>query len=108
MKIKPIILTGDKHKEFIKIVAAQFRVFAEKEIELIEVMIRMDLFSPFHINKYTRAKIQKEANMTYGTLSTCLNRLTKAGVIARVNKNVYLIPAFRGLDEVEAVVFRMS
>lgn len=108
MKIKPIILSGDKHKEFIKIVASQFRVFADKEIELIEVMIRMDLFTAFHIDKYMRMKIQKEANMTYGTLSTCLNRLTKAGVIARINKNVYLIPAFRDLDKVEGIVFRMA
>lgn len=108
MKVKPIILTGDKQKEFIKVIASQYGVTADNELKLIEIMVKMDLFSAFHMDKYARMKLQRELGVTYGTLSTCLNRLTKAGVLARVNKNVYLVPTFRDLNEVDAIVFKMG
>lgn len=107
MKYKPIILQGDKQKAFIKVIAAQFGVSSAAEIILIEKMVEMDMFTPFHVDKYTRQKLQKECNLQYNTLGTCLRRLTKAGIIARMNKNLYLIPAFRGLDKVDAIMFKV-
>lgn len=108
MKIKPIILRGDKQKEFIRVIAAQFGTTSDNELKLIATMIDMDLFIPFHLSKHIRKNIQKYSGMPYSTLNTCLRRLTEAGVIARVDGNVYLIPSFRDLDVVDAIVFKMG
>lgn len=106
MKSKVINIIGPKEINFTKILAAQFGVYSEAEITLIQVLIRLDMFQPFHIDKHTRAILQREMNVPYTTMTTALVRLTKAGVINRHGKSIYFNPVFRDLAETDQIVFR--
>lgn len=106
MKAKSIILPSKN--SFISLIASQFKVTADKEIKLIEVLIKYDMFTPFHLDKYTRERIRKDLNVPYPTLNTSIRRLVKAGVLARNGKNFYVNPGFRGLDNIDAIVFKVE
>lgn len=93
---------------FIKLLANQFGVSADMEIEVIKVLIKFDMFVPFHLCKYTREKIRRELNCPYPTLNSSIRRLIKSGVIARSGKNFYVNPGFRGLDSIESIVFKRA
>lgn len=106
VKKKSKIITLKGEDAFIKLLATQFGITADAEIKLIKVLIKLDLFVPFALDKYLRMRLQKEMQVPYSTLSSSLSRLIKSGVIARNGKNVYVNVAFRGLDEIESVVFK--
>ncbi len=91
---------------YIKLLASQFGVSADMEIEVIKVLIKFDMFTPFHLCKYTREKIRRELNCPYPSLNTAIRRLIKSNVIARSGKNFYVNPGFRGLDDIESIVFK--
>lgn len=103
-KSKVIILKGED--DFIKLLASQFGTTADMEINLIKVLIKFDLFNPFNLDKYIRRRIQKEMNVPYTTLGTAITRLIKSGIIARNGKNVYVNVAFRGLENIDSIVFK--
>jgi len=103
-KSKVIILKGED--AFIRLLAYQFGTTADVEINLIKVLIKFDLFNPFALDKYIRRRIQKEMNVPYATLGTAITRLIKSGIIARNGKNVYVNVAFRGLENIDSIVFK--
>jgi hypothetical protein len=45
-------------------------------------------------------------DVPYTTLGTAITRLIKSGIIARNGKNVYVNVAFRGLDDIDSIVFK--
>lgn len=104
MKSKVITLKGSD--AFIRLIAGQFGVFADNEINLIKLLIEMDMFNPFHLCKYTRERIRKQLNVPYPSLNTSLRRLIKSGIIANSGKNMYINPGFRGLADIDAIVFK--
>lgn len=103
-KSKVIILKGED--DFIRLLASQFGTTADMEINLIKVLIKFDLFNPFNLDKHIRRRIQKEMNVPYTTLGTAITRLIKSGIIARNGKNVYVNVAFRGLENIDSIVFK--
>jgi hypothetical protein len=103
-KSKVIILKGED--DFIRLLASQFGTTADMEINLIKVLIKFDLFSPFCMEKHIRRRIQKEMDVPYTTLGTAITRLIKSGIIARNGKNVYVNVAFRGLENIDSIVFK--
>lgn len=105
-KSKVITLKGED--AFIRLLAAQFGTTADMEINLIKVLIKFDLFNPFHLEKHMRRRIQKEMDVPYTTLGTAITRLIKSGIIARNGKNVYVNVAFRGLDNIDSIVFKKA
>ena len=105
-KSKVITLKGED--AFIRLLAAQFGTTADMEINLIKVLIKFDLFIPFNLDKYMRRRIQQEMGVPYTTLGTAITRLIKSGIIARNGKNVYVNVAFRGLDEIDSIVFKKA
>lgn len=109
MQSKQITLSGED--AFIKLIASQFGLYAPAEIELIKVFIKFGMFNGFHLDKYTRERIRKELNAPYSTLSNSLRKLVKCGVIARQSshdKTMYFNVAFRGLSDLEAIVFKVK
>ena len=106
MKAKTIILPSKDY--FIKLLASQFNVYAEIEINLIKTLIKFDLFTPFNLCKYTRERLRNEMNIPYSSLNTAISRLIKSGVIARTGKNCYVNPGFRGLENIDAIVFKIK
>lgn len=103
-KSKVITLKGED--AFIRLLAAQFGTTADMEINLIKVLIKFDLFTPFYMEKHMRRRIQKEMDVPYATLGTAITRLIKSGIIARRGKNVYVNVAFRGLENIDSIVFK--
>lgn len=109
MQSKQITLSGED--AFVKLMASQFGLYAPSEIELIKVFIKFGMFNGFHLDKYTREKIRKELNAPYSTLTNSLRKLVKCGVIVRQSshdKTMYFNVAFRNLDELEAIVFKVK
>lgn len=106
MNAKVIPIKGNRQEAFIKIIAAQFNIIAPLELKLIGILIKYDLFSPFHMDKYTREKLRKEMECTENTLATCLARLHKANVLIRKGKTRWFNASFRGLDKIDCIVFR--
>lgn len=104
LKSKTIIIPSED--SFIRLIAGQFGTFADMEIKLIKILIKFDMFIPFNIDKHLRNRLQKEMGVPYATLGTALARLIKSGIIARNGKNIYVNVAFRGLDEIDAIVFK--
>lgn len=104
LKSKTIILPSED--SFIRLIAGQFGTFADVEINLIKVLIKFDMFVPFNIDKHLRNRLTKEMGVPYSTLGTALSRLIKSGIIARNGKNIYVNVAFRGLNEIDAIVFK--
>jgi len=103
-KSKVIALKGED--AFIRLLASQFGTTADMEINLIKVLIKFDLFIPFALDKHIRRRIQKEMDVPYTTLGTAITRLIKSGIIARNGKNVYVNVAFRGLEDIDSIVFK--
>lgn len=108
MKSKSIIIKGDKQEAFIRLIAWQFGVSADKEIQLIMVLCKYDMFLPFFMDKYTRIKLINAMGTNKQTFSTCLGRLVKANVIARHKKTMYFNTAFRNLEELDSIVFKVG
>lgn len=108
MKSKQIKLKGNKQEQFIKIIASQFGVTSEAELNLIGVLCRLHMFQPFHMCKITRLNIMKETKLPYATLTTSIRRLVKSGVIARDSKSFYFNVSFRGLEDLDCIVFKME
>jgi len=109
MQSKQITLSGED--AFIKLMASQFGLYAPAEIELIKVFIKFGMFNGFHLDKYTRERIRKELNVPYTTLTTALRKLVKCGVIARQSshdKTMYFNVAFRGLSDLDAIIFKVK
>ena len=104
LKSKTIILPSED--SFIRLIAGQFGSSADIEINLIKILIKFDMFTPFALEKHLRNRLQKEMGVPYATLGTALARLIKSGIIARNGKNIYVNVAFRGLDEIGAIVFK--
>jgi len=107
VKAKTLYLTGDKEDQFIKVLAYQFGVRADSEINLIKVFIKYDMWS-FHLDKYTRQKIERDLGVPYQTLATSLRRLTKTGVLAKNGKTHILNAGFRGLTDVDCIMFKIK
>lgn len=112
MKSKSFILHGDKHQEFIKVVASKFGVYSESELLLIATLIHYDMFTPFNLDKHTRQKLSSHCALNESTTATCLSRLVKAGVLGKQGgqrgKNYYFNIAFRSLDKVDCIVFKFK
>lgn len=105
-KSKSIKLKGED--AFIKLMAGQFGVTSDMEIKLIKILIKFDMFTPFAMCKHTREKIRRELGCPYPTTTTAISRLIKSGVIARSGKNYYVNVGFRGLDDIDAIVFKKN
>lgn len=106
MKHKIIPIKGNKREEFIKIIARQFGIIAPLEVKLIMVLDEYDMYNPFHTCKYTMAKLQQAMDCPPSTLRTCLARLDKANVLVRKGKTRWFNASFRGLNEVDCIVFK--
>mgnify|MGYP001617856650 FL=1 len=107
MKVKTLYLKGDKEDQFIKVLASQFHVFAEAELNLIKTFIKYDMWS-FHLDKYTRQKIERDLGVPYQSLATSLRRLVKAGVMAKNGKTHILNAGFRNLKDVDCLLFKIA
>lgn len=105
-KSKVITLKGED--AFVRLLAAQFGTTADMEINLIKVLIKFDLFNPFNMDKHLRRRLQIEMQVPYSTLGSSLRRLIKSGIIARNGKNVYVNVAFRGLENIDSIVFKKA
>lgn len=105
-KRKSKVITLKGQDGFVKLLANQFGVSADMEIEVIKILIKFDMFNGFFLDKYIREKIRREINIPYSTLGSCIRRLVKSGIIARTGKTMYFNVAFRGLDEIESIVFK--
>lgn len=105
MKAKTLFLTGDKEDQFIKVLAYQFGVRSDSEINLIKAFIKYDMWS-FHLDKYTRIKIERDLGVPYQTLATGLRRLVRAGVMAKNGKTHILNAGFRNLGEIDCIIFK--
>ena len=106
MKFKTIKIKGDSHESFIKIVASQYGIIAPMELKLIKILIDMDAFNPFFLDKYTRAKLEKAMECPPSTLSSCLSRLDKANVLVRKGKTRWFNASFRDLSSVDCIIFK--
>jgi hypothetical protein len=110
MKSKSFTLRGDKQTEFVRIIASRFKVYSESEITAICTLIHFDMFVPFFLDKHTRQKLANHSGLSYVTFNTCLSRLTKAGILGKAggerSKSYYFNSAFRGLDEIDCIVFK--
>lgn len=104
---KTLFLTGDKEDQFIKVLAYQFGVRADSEINLIKSFIKYDMWS-FYLDKYTRLKIERDMGVPYSTLATSLRRLVKAGVMAKSGKTHILNAGFRGLKDIDCIMFKIA
>ena len=103
-KSKIILLNGPD--AFIRLLAYQFGTTAECEINLIKIFIKYDMFTPFCLDKHMRNRLRKELGSADSTLGSAIERLTNSGVIAKNGKNVYVNIAFRGLEDIESIVFK--
>ena len=103
-KSKVINLPGED--AFVVLLANQFGNTADMEIKLIKVLIKFDLFNPFALDKYLRERIRREMNCPYPTLNIIITRLVNSGVLAKSGKNIYFNVAFRGLEEIDSIVFK--
>lgn len=108
MKSKIIPLKGNRQEQFIRIIAGQFGVYSDNELKLIKVLCQYEMFQAFFLDKYTRIKLIKAMDCPPSTFSTCLARLVKANVIARVGKTLYFNVSFKDLGELDQVIFRYS
>lgn len=105
-KSKVITLKGED--AFIRLLASQFGTTADMEINLIKVLIKFDLFNGFFLDKHLRERMRRELNAPYATLGSSVSRLVKTGIIARNGKTMYFNVAFRGLDELDSIVFKLK
>ena len=105
MKFKTIKIKGDSHEAFIKIVASQYGIIAPMELKLIKILIQYDMFQAFHLDKYTRQKLEKAMDCPPSTLSSSLSRLDKANVLVRKGKTRWFNASFRDLNCIDQIRF---
>lgn len=63
------------------------------------------MFNPFYLDKYTKSYLSKELNVTEATFVVTMHRLINKGAVAKNKKSYYLNVAFRGLNELDAIMF---
>lgn len=107
MKSKVISIQPDQRTaEFIRIIAWRMGITADNEIKMMQILVNKGLFQPFHLNKYLKADIMKLAGINSNTFVGTIRRLDIKDAIRKNGKNYYVNPAFKGLDEIDAIVFR--
>lgn len=104
--IKLSEIPEERINEFINIIAGRMGITAYNELKLIQILVYKGLFNPFHMNKYLKADIKRLCEMGEDTFVGTIRRLDKKGAIGKNGKNYYVNPIFKGLDEIDAIVFR--
>lgn len=108
MNTKIVYLKGGRRKAFIQIIASQFGVHSPGELKIIDTFCQFEMFQSFYLDKHTRAKLIKHTELPMATFSTCLRRLVKANIIARQGKTMCFNSSFKGLDNLDRIVFQYS
>lgn len=107
MKSKVISVSQEeKLNEFIRIIAWRMGITADNEIKMMQILVNKGLFQPFHLNKYLKAELMNLAGMNSNTFVGTIRRLDIKGAIGKNGKNYYVNPVFKGLDDIDAIVFR--
>jgi predicted transcriptional regulator len=105
MKVKKVKLKGEKKEVFLRLIASQYNITSEREIDVLRLLVLKSMFTPFYLDKYTKSFFVKELNITESTFVVMMHRLISKGAIAKNQKSYYLNVAFRGLDEVDCIMF---
>lgn len=91
-----------------RLIASRFGVTSEIELRCLCLLVRNDMFNPFHLNKYLKAQLIKDLGIKSNTFVVSINRLVDKGVIARNEKSYFLNVAFRGLEDLDCIVFKVT
>jgi hypothetical protein len=85
-----------------------FQVTNEKELKVIEEIIKLSEAGPVVLSKELRELILNSAEITDTNLSTILHRLEKKGAIKKDGKTIYLPPVFNKFYNIAELVVRIQ